>query len=239
LTMDELLVRLNDKTGYLPKSIPTGYLAVCPAHDDRSPSLSLSEAPDRLLIFCHANCSAADIVSALDLELKDLYLNGDSPGAVKFVKQEPEAEFIYTDERNKELYRVTRYPGKQFRHKFRRVPYRLNDVLFAREIGRSIYICEGEKDVEALRTAGKTATCNSGGAGNWLPEFSKYFVGARVIIVADNDAPGLEHAKEVAALLYQVAKSIHVVLSRSGKDAADHLEAGLAPEEFYVYQEVK
>jgi len=48
--------------------------ARCPAHDDRIPSLSILELPgDRVLIHCFAQCSAADIVAAVGLELSDLF----------------------------------------------------------------------------------------------------------------------------------------------------------------------
>lgn len=41
-------------------------LALCPAHGDRKPSLSLADAPDgRLLLNCKAGCQFADIMTAL------------------------------------------------------------------------------------------------------------------------------------------------------------------------------
>ena len=41
-------------------------MACCPAHDDRSPSLSLADgAEGRLLLRCHAGCSFADVQDAL------------------------------------------------------------------------------------------------------------------------------------------------------------------------------
>lgn len=52
-----------------------GWSALCPAHDDNSPSLSVAEAEDRLLICCHAGCSSEEIVEALGLELRDLYIH--------------------------------------------------------------------------------------------------------------------------------------------------------------------
>jgi DNA primase len=247
MTLDAFLERLHQKTGVAPVFSGGEYHAICPAHDDRTPSLSVSEADDRILIFCHANCGADDIVSALGIGLKDLFFDSNSPEAAAFKQQEPEAEYSYEDKYGHELYRVIRYPGKRFYHRFKRVPYHLPEVVNSNVFGRSIYIVEGEKDVESLRAAGKTATCNSGGAGKWLPEFSQYFVGARVIIVMDLDEidpktgvrSGEEHAKEVAAMLYQAAEKIHIVLPRQGKDATDHLEAGLRPEDFVVYKEVK
>jgi energy-coupling factor transporter ATP-binding protein EcfA2 len=45
-----------------------GWIACCPAHDDRSPSLSISEGTNgKLLLHCHAGCSFEEIIAALDL----------------------------------------------------------------------------------------------------------------------------------------------------------------------------
>lgn len=50
------------------------WLARCPAHQDKSPSLSIREANDnKVLIYCHAGCSAHEVVSAVGLELTDLF----------------------------------------------------------------------------------------------------------------------------------------------------------------------
>ncbi len=46
----------------------------CPAHDDRSPSLSVREKDDgRILIRCFAGCEAQAIVESLGLTFSDLY----------------------------------------------------------------------------------------------------------------------------------------------------------------------
>jgi hypothetical protein len=47
--------------------------ARCPAHDDRSPSLSLRDAGDRLLVHCHAGCHPEDVLRALGLGWGDLH----------------------------------------------------------------------------------------------------------------------------------------------------------------------
>ena len=50
------------------------WIAKCPAHDDRRPSLSLRELPDgRVLLNCFPGCEANEILRAVGLELKDLY----------------------------------------------------------------------------------------------------------------------------------------------------------------------
>jgi len=61
----------------LDKVKPKGensWMACCPAHDDKNPSLVITEKDDRVLIHCHSHhCSAADIVHAVGLEFSDLY----------------------------------------------------------------------------------------------------------------------------------------------------------------------
>lgn len=50
------------------------YLARCPAHDDRSPSLSIKELPDgRILINCFAGCGALDVITAVGLDWDALF----------------------------------------------------------------------------------------------------------------------------------------------------------------------
>jgi len=114
----------------------------------------------------------------------------------------------------------------------RRVPYRLPQLLAAVERGETIYIAEGEKDVLALEAAGAVATCNPGGAGKWKPEYSDHFRGARVVIIADRDEPGRQHAADVARKLAGIAREVSVVEAASGKDSADHLDAGLGLADF-------
>jgi len=66
---DALLPRLDKvrETG------PGQWLACCPAHEDRTPSLSIKQTDDRLLVHCFAGCPASDVVAALGLSLADLF----------------------------------------------------------------------------------------------------------------------------------------------------------------------
>jgi len=55
-----------------------GWSARCPAHEDRRPSLSVSEGDDgRALVWCHAGCTVESICDAAGLRVADL-MNGDS-----------------------------------------------------------------------------------------------------------------------------------------------------------------
>ena len=57
---------------------PRGTGALCPAHDDHSPSLSVSYRDGRVALHCHAGCETESILDALDLTFSDLF-DGDRP----------------------------------------------------------------------------------------------------------------------------------------------------------------
>lgn len=42
-----------------------GWLCHCPAHDDRTPSLSVTEHDGKILVNCHAGCSQTDVIDAI------------------------------------------------------------------------------------------------------------------------------------------------------------------------------
>lgn len=71
MTAEILLNRLDKvrETG------PSRWLALCPAHDDKHPSLSIRETPDgRVLIHCFSHqCPVDAIVAAVGLTLSDLF----------------------------------------------------------------------------------------------------------------------------------------------------------------------
>ena len=49
------------------------WIACCPAHNDKSPSLTIKETADKVLVHCFCGCSAVDIMSAIGLDMTDLY----------------------------------------------------------------------------------------------------------------------------------------------------------------------
>jgi hypothetical protein len=54
------------------------WMAQCPAHDDRSPSLSIREEEDRVLLHCFAGCEVVDVCNALGLSLSALFARSAS-----------------------------------------------------------------------------------------------------------------------------------------------------------------
>jgi len=59
----------------------SGWQALCPAHEDKNPSLSINARDGKILLFCHAGCSVEFICSALKIKLSDLF---SEPGASQF-----------------------------------------------------------------------------------------------------------------------------------------------------------
>ncbi|QQM42824.1 toprim domain-containing protein [Streptomyces liliifuscus] len=164
------------------------------------------------------------------------------------------AQYVYRDEKGNVVHGVTRCDHKCFaqwrpddsnrsgrrwslndeqgKRLVRTVPYRLPELLEAKQADRVIWIAEGEKDVHALVEHGLPATCNAAGSGKWTTEHAAYFEGADVTIVADRDEPGQKHAKAVVETLQGLARTVYVVQAKTGKDAYDHFAAGHKDAEF-------
>ena len=71
------VIRQSQETGQ--------WLARCPAHDDRKPSLSVRETSDKaVLLHCFAGCTVHDITAVLGLNMADLFPPRESrPGEPK------------------------------------------------------------------------------------------------------------------------------------------------------------
>jgi putative DNA primase/helicase len=92
-----------------------------------------------------------------------------------------------------------------------RVLYRLPELLAANR-DETVYLPEGEKDVDLLAKLGLVATTNPQGAGNWRDEYTAALKRRHVAILQDNDEAGRKHAEKVARELYGEAASLKVVL---------------------------
>lgn len=58
------------------KKTGRGWVARCPAHQDRTASLSIAEGDDgRALVHDFAGCSATDVLGAIGLDVADLFPN--------------------------------------------------------------------------------------------------------------------------------------------------------------------
>jgi len=87
-----------------------GWTALCPAHTDRTPSLCIREIDGKILLRCHAGCTAEAVCDALGIRMRDLFLEKDS--AARIV-----AEYRYLAEDDGLLFEVLRYEPKGFRQR--------------------------------------------------------------------------------------------------------------------------
>ena len=68
--VESFLARLD-----LVRKAGRGWTAKCPAHEDRTASLSITAGDDgRVLLHCFAGCSAADVVASAGLTIGDLFV---------------------------------------------------------------------------------------------------------------------------------------------------------------------
>jgi hypothetical protein len=49
------------------------WVAVCPAHEDKSPSLAIRDVDGKILLHCFAGCSVAEILDSLGMTVSDLF----------------------------------------------------------------------------------------------------------------------------------------------------------------------
>tara|TARA_R110002096_G_scaffold344921_2_gene537807 strand:- start:41187 stop:43577 length:2391 start_codon:yes stop_codon:yes gene_type:complete len=77
-----------------------GWSARCPAHDDRNPSLSISEGSEgQALVHCHAGCAVDEVMRAIRLEKRDLFsVAGDTSRVFGRVK--PQSVAVANVKRN-------------------------------------------------------------------------------------------------------------------------------------------
>jgi hypothetical protein len=238
--MDLVIGRLLD---YSPRLSGKGWRARCPAHDDSNPSLSVrQDAEGRPIIKCHAGCTTEAILAALGLNWNLIFGRAATGTETGERRKREVSAYRYVDESDNLLFEVVRYDPKGFRQRrpdgagryrwvldgVRRVLYRLPEITEAVALEKTIFVVEGEKDVEALRAINLIATTNPQGAGKWRPEYSDVLAGARVAIIPDNDDAGRAHADEVARSLRAVGATAAIVQLpdlRSKGDVSDWLES--------------
>jgi DNA polymerase-1 len=118
----------------------------------------------------------------------------------------------------------------------RTILYNLRSVLRAALRGETVAWVEGEKDADnGKERLGLTTTTCPMGTKHWKPHYAGFLTGAHVVIVADNDGPGGEHAEMVGRELLPFAASVKVLklpgLPEKG-DLTDWIDAGGTREEF-------
>ena len=226
----------------LPGTRPSGggFKARCPGHKDRRASLTVKESPDgTVLIHCHAGCAPETVLDAMGLVWADLFpTTPSSNGHQATERREIVAVYDYGD------FEVVRFFPKRFAQRRKDGSWGLGDIrphlyrrgeLLAAPANETVYVPEGEKDVEALRSLGLIATCNPMGAGKWRQEYADDLAGRHVVIIPDADAPGRRHAQEVAGSVVGVAASVKVIELPRAKDVSEWLDQGNTLEELEAF----
>ena len=218
---------------------PTGakqWQAVCPAHDDHKPSLSITLAEDgKILLHCQAGCAFDAVCENLGISPAELFPDSQRRDADP---SKPLAVYDYRDELGKLVYQVVRLPLKRFMQRrpgdngefiwdmkgVIRVPYRLPELVKTGD-GDIVFVVEGERDADNVASLGLIVTTNSGGAGKWLDSYNHYFKGRTVALLGDNDEPGRKHVQQVAQALLPVAREVRVLSLPEGfKDISEYLD---------------
>ncbi len=222
--LENITHALNTQRGGRSLS-PNETVFLCLAHDDHNPSANWN--PVKGVWHCHA-CGSSG--GAYDL--------GDLLGIARPERQtssgSSSSHYSYQDADGKEIFQVVRgmkNGEKTFSQRhynpshpkakpdgwawtlegIQRVPYRLPQILEALKNAQTIFIVEGEKDVDTLERMGHVATCNSGGAVKWRDEYSDTLRGADVVVLPDNDKAGRDHCTQVLKSLEGKAKSARVL----------------------------
>ena len=195
------------------KKTGNGIEALCPAHEDKSPSLTASFTKDKILLKCQAGCSFESIISALGMDESQFFAQEE-----KTMPKRIKATYRYEDPDGTHVMNVVRFEPKDFRPQrpdgryslegVTRVPYRLPQMLKAIKGEKTVILVEGEKDCDNLAELGLTATTFPGGAGKWRDDYLHWFKGANIACLPDNDKPGKEGMHLLASKISPVAKSI-------------------------------
>lgn len=250
MTINELISLIEGKTGFGAKKSGRVYSLRCPAHDDTTPSLSVSEGDDgKILVNCFSGCSYENICASLGIEITSLFPTklGDEHGSTR-----QRTEYPYRDENGLTLFSKIRVePGFKGKTKSfywerinekgeiiknidgcRKILYRLPEVLKAVQEGKTIFLVEGEKDADKLVQYGLVTT-TAPESLKWPDNFTGVLQNCDVVLLYDMDKTGIERRDLLCKSLHGKVKRLRVIdlpgleyQESHGKDVSDWLAEG-------------
>ena len=109
--VDQTWIQLQTKLPNFKLTRTNQARSICPSHDDKSPSLSISKTQQSILMNCHAGCTFNEITDAIGMKKSDfsnkIKPNTKSPKEV--------SRYDYQDDKGKTLCSVVRFQPKQFK----------------------------------------------------------------------------------------------------------------------------
>ena len=226
MTMTEVLTLVEQRTGYTPLARGGGYQCRCPAHADDKPSLSIKAGDKQpYILYCHAGCTHDQIMSALGSPAPTpTAVKSNGTTAKRPAKQrlgQLVTTYHYHDPAGHLVFSKNRYEPKTFRVVGANGQWGLQgasptlynaDLIASSDPETPVFVVEGEKDADNLATfLGWLATCNYDGAGKWSQDYTALLTGRHVVIIPDNDEPGIAHGRMVADALSGVAASVKLI----------------------------
>ncbi|MFH1942614.1 MAG: phage/plasmid primase, P4 family [bacterium] len=237
----DLRVHLTEKEGHTFNESMT----LCPFHSDKTPSMSVNQKDGSWVWFCHSCEMGGNIVTYTakkygisnpdaNKKLSEIYGLGNGNSLPKKLLE----VYEYLDESGKPSgLNIARYIPKAFRPvkkvngSWKIIKLReegIEKILFNLPVlikSRSIFLVEGEKDVNTLRHLGIPATTAPFGMKEWEPSFNKHFKGKEVFICYDHDAGDIpEDRAEELSIVTDKIKIIRLPGLKGKEDISDWLQ---------------
>lgn len=222
-------------------------IAWCPRHPDEggdTPNLRISRT--KLVVYCDVcqwGGSIEDLAKewgiVVDLppwerEIDKLYDYQGADGELRFQV----VRFMVAPGAKKQIVQRKRDPDHPGRwiwklERLRPSLYRLPE-LRAADLDEWVWMPEGEKDVDRLRSHGLVATTNPMGAGKWRAHFNNELKGRKVAILRDYDDAGKAHRQNISESISGLVEELRCPelpgLAKGG-DVSDWLDQGHTVEE--------
>jgi DNA-directed RNA polymerase specialized sigma24 family protein len=231
---------------------------LCPAHNDRNPSLSIKTGDSgATVVICRTGCAQEAVIAAIaakGFKLNDVVLAAAGPDATgnigallakgwKIVAcydhRKADGDLSY---QNVRLERTNGHRAKTFRQRrpdgrggwienlqgLARLPYLLPDLIASGE--QDVHCCEGEKDALSVKALGLVSTSIANPNATDLSPLR----GRRVFVHEDNDGAGRAKAAKLAEALHNQECSVRVVSFTDmpvGGDVTDWLATGRSLED--------
>ncbi len=227
------------------RQISGGYIALCPAHNDRNPSLSIRDGDEGVVLYCHAGCSINDVTSSMELNLSDLFHDNKGIKVHKYKQSdhwydegfketryqikdragEPTAEHVRRDWPDKQKlfrwFRDGRWSLGGLSTK--ELPLYRVEFLPDNPAGVSVYVTEGEKACDAMVKQGFHAVATVCGASA-IPndEVLYQLLGwEQVYLWPDNAPDGRNHMTKIAEKLIIMGIEPQIVQIPGAKEKED------------------